>query len=72
MTGDTTPPEAWAKGRVSAVKIITKEKPLTLISVYAPASGMELKRSFYQRLTEWVKTIEGEKLLGGGLEHDVR
>lgn len=62
---DITPTCKWAKGRVSAVKLHTANSTLTLISVYAPASEKKEKSTFYSRLTEWTKTLQGEVLLGG-------
>jgi exonuclease III len=65
MARDTTPTEEWAKGQVSTVKIITNKTPLTLVSIYTPASGTEQKNRFYKQLTEWTKEIDSDKLLGG-------
>jgi exonuclease III len=65
MAKDITPVDNWAKGQISTVTITTNETPLTIISVYAPAQGTKEKQVFYAQLTEWTKTIQGEKLIGG-------
>jgi exonuclease III len=65
LASDITPTENWAKGRISAVKIITNNNALILVSVYAPAARTKEKHNFYKRLTEWTKEIKGDKVLGG-------